>query len=417
MTCRFMGARALLCFVALGATTSAQVLREGARPHLEAVRVELPVLRGPSLLVVEASRPASVDEGVARPDAELALDGKTIGRLSDFTIGRDRFRIHIPIDVSARTRGRGLVFEAAPRPPGLLLGPISLIPAGVLEVEVVDPQGARVPAVVEIVSAEGGAPPLFGSVPHGPYAGSAWLLGAGSRRVLAPANARLKLMAWTHPFRAPVRREVRTGRGGRTAVRLVLGPDMRPDGATILELPHVEGLDEAARGLIDQVLGVGGRDQHSEMVAAEMALTVPELFWTRLLRGDRLPPMVTDRTRRGGLPRGPRTPRTLKLTGGRRLHSNGPLLIPGLLVRDRDTGRVEGVLDVLFHGDVVPDRILLRTANKTLLELPVDRPQRVPLALNLAPGTRVLATFSGKRFSGDSIAGPKPMAGIILVMP
>ena len=409
--------RVLVCMAALFTFAPGQVLKGDATPHLGEVRIELPALRAPSLLVVEGSRPAAADTGLPRPDAELTLDGKPVGRLSDFAIGRDHFRIHIPIDVTPQDRGRRPVFEAAPRPRGLLLGPVTLARAGVLEVDLVDPLGVLLPGIVEIVSAGGGAPPLFGRAPHSPHAGPAWLLGSGSGRVLVPAGARLKLLAWTHPFHAPTRREVRAGRGGRTAVRLVLGPDLRPHGAAILELPHAEGLDAKGRELTDNVLGVTARDKHPEIVAAEMVLTVPELFWTRLLREDRLPPVVTDRTRPCGLPAGPRTPRTLKLESGRLLHSNGPMLIPGPIVRNRDTRRVDGVLDVRFHSDVVPDRLVLRTADKTLLELPMDRSQRVPLDLKIAPGTRVLATFSGKRFAGDPLAGPKPMAAIILVMP
>ena len=321
-----------------------QTVRPSAVPLDADVEIALPALEGPSLVVIDARRtPAATPGGKATGDATLWIDGDCRGKVSLFQIGRDVFRAHLPIDVVKAGRGRRPVLKVKRDAPGLRVGPIKVVRAGVLEVNASDGRLPGLPAILDIVSASGEAPPLFGFLPHSPHAGSATLV-RGRQRVVVPAGVQLKLMTWTHPFSAPARQTVTVRRGGRIGLQPQLGKDLRPPNADLWTAPLAAAHDGASNELRDVVLGVSSRSAPPATVAAEMVGVLPELFLLRLLEKGALPPVVTDQSGPSGLPAGPRTVRTLRLEGGRLLHSNGPVLTERGVFRDKATGHVGRVL-------------------------------------------------------------------------
>lgn len=406
----------LISLTLLGATTAvrseAQVLRKEWGKANEVVRIELPAVNRPSLLVIDARNDGP---GSRRGDGSITLDGVLHGPISRYSIGKSVFRAHVAIHVTPATRGRRPILEVTATR-GMQIGPVRLMPAGVLDLEVVGAQGEPVSALVDIVSASGHPAPLFAVAKPESYAGPGWLVDH-RKRVLVPAGVKLKLLAWTHPFRAPARHAVTARVGGATGVRFVLGPDLRPKGSVVMGLAVGNPLELKNE---DRAFGVGERVvDRARCVDSDSVRDLPDLFVKRMLRKDALPPVVVNWGvhARHPFPAGPRAVRTLKLAGGRLLHSNGPVIEPAIVFRDRTTGRVGGNLRLTLPADVVPEKLVARSEKKKVFEIPIDRSGPVPLDLDLPRLTRLAVVFHGKSFKGDPLAGPKPFAATILVVP
>jgi len=74
-------------------------------------------------------------------------------------------------------------------------------------------------------------------------------------------------------------------------------------------------------------------------------------------------------------------------------------------------------LKLTFAADVEPRRLQVHAPERLLVDLLVSEPGEFPLNLDLEPGTRLVASFEGRRFPGDPIAGSRPFAALVVVVP
>ena len=406
----------LLLVGLLGALVPAQVVRDESGILADRIVLQLPLLRQPSFIVVEGSR--TVTPGQLPPDARLFIDDQEIAPLSTYEIAPDRFRAWLPIDVPDTSRRPVLRIQPAGTGDRFTLGRIEVHRAGVLDVSVLDPKTRKpIPGAVEIVAADGHDLPMFGAAPWSLHRGSAWLLPTGRGRMLVPVATNLRLLAWTHPFRAPARRKIRATSGRGIGVPFVLGPDLRPKGSKLVEAVRPVSFPKKTGAVIDRVFGIDRRSQGRFVVAAERALELTEAFRVRLLDEEAIPTILSDMTGPGGTARGPRIPRTVELSSGHTLHSNGVVILPQLVFRNRRTGNVEGTLRITLPKDVARGRLRLTTSAATLLDLPLKKTGDVPLNLSVPSRTRVVCMFEGTAFTGDPLAGPAPFAVLTLVVP
>jgi hypothetical protein len=385
----------------------------------EPMTIAIPPLGGPSFVVVHG-RVQKDDPKAIAADARLVLDGQDLGPLSDYAITPGVYRAHLPLDVTGQGAAVARVLKVVPDPLGLVLRSVEVVPAGVLDVEVLDEETRTpVPAFIELISADGSDLPHFGEPPTSLRHHAVWPVPEGKGRVLFPPGPSLRFLAWSHPFRCPAREAVRLGTMEPARARFLLGPDVRPVGSHLLGLPFPSDWPADLRASADRILGVARRPplKPRQAANAQSVLGVPEFLEARLLDGDLPPPRFLHGSGKGLLPLGPRSLATLELPDGRLLHSNGPILSVRGIYRDRVLDRVVGELGCRFSLDVEPERLRILTEQGEILSLQVEKPQDMPLDLRVPPSTRVLIVFEGRRFRVDPIAGPRPYAAMVLVVP
>ena len=368
--------------------------------------------RAPLLVVIPGSR------GPKDGDVRMVLDGIDQGLLSDHGIAPGTFVATVPLWPAPKQQQRTIRF--VPIRGGLVVGPISTIAAAVLRIELGDALGDRSasnPAVVRITSVDGRTLPSFTPGPSKNLVGAACLCPDGSGELLIPADRSVSVATLATSFRPLVRRRLIARAGSQIPLRIDLPPSILPTRAAIQTPPppHLSG--GISRQGVRRSYGIARVWKGFSRIPSGEVEQRPRAFLHRLEERGR-PPLILDPWSREMLPRSPRPLVSVALPGGGFLHSNGPVLELGPIVRSqRDPSRVLSSLIVRRHSQIGGSDLEIRQKGRPLVRRRLPAGESKPIPLSLKRGELLTVYLHGEGFEGDGILAPVPLAFLRILLP